>query len=328
MTSSDPGRLLWEEHCCLPLDTEASVTELNRYGRRGGAYVSVNVGYSPHSKADALSYLEHFRVGVEADDHLALAETVADIDAAHATGRTVVAFDLEDSGPLEGDLDMVDRFYELGVRALLPTYNLRNAAGSGCLDVVDEGLTDYGRALVARMNEVGMFVDGSHCSTRTGLDLSEASTQPMIYSHSGMRSVWNHERNITDEQALACAETGGVIGLAGVGIFLGPNTATLDALIAQIDYAVDLVGIDHVGLGSDFCFDNEDFTNATITNPELFPEAYTRWGPLTFIEPEELHDLEHALENRGYTDDAITAIFGGNFRRIAGDVWKPVRSRH
>jgi membrane dipeptidase len=320
---ADGRRLLWEEHCCLPLTTEAGVDELTRYARRGGAYVSVNVGYSPHSKADALGYLDHFRAGVEANDGLSLAHTADDIDEAHAAGRTVVAFDLEDSGPLEGDLDMVERFYELGVRSLLPTYNLRNRAGSGCLDVVDEGLSGYGRDLVARMNEVGMFVDGSHCSTRTGLDLCEVSTQPVIYSHSGMRAVWNHERNITDAQAIACAETGGVIGLAGVGIFLGPNTATLEALIAQIDYAVSLVGIEHVGLGSDYCFDGDDFSNAAMTNPDLFPDAYTRWGPLNFIEPEGLHQLEHELAARGYPDDAITAIFGGNFRRVAGLVWRP-----
>ncbi|MGX7678575.1 dipeptidase [Jatrophihabitans sp. DSM 45814] len=314
-------RLLWEQHCCLPLTSTAEVTGLNRYSRRGGAYVSVNVGYAPHSQADSLGLLEYFRARIEADSHLALAATVSDIDAAHRAGRTVVAFDLEDSGPLEGDLDMVQRFYDLGVRSLLPTYNLRNRAGSGCLDVVDEGLTRYGRDLVARLNEVGMFVDGSHCSARTGLDLSAVSTSPMIYSHSGLRAVWDHPRNITDDQALACAQTGGVIGLAGVGIFLGPNTATLDALIAQIEHAVELVGIDHVGLGSDYCFDGDDFNDEVARNPELFPEAYTRWGPLRFIEPEGLLELEECLVARGYPDEAVTAIFGGNFRRVAETVW-------
>lgn len=314
-------RLLWEQHCCLPLTTDAEVGGLNRYGRTGGSYVSVNVGYAPHSMRDSLRILDYFRTRISDDDRLALAATVRDIDAAHNAGRTVVAFDLEDSGPLEGDLDMVQRFYDLGVRSLLPTYNLRNQAGSGCLDTVDEGLTRYGRDLVKRMNEVGMFVDGSHCSTRTGLDLSEASTRPMIYSHSGMRAVWDHPRNITDEQALACAQTGGVIGLAGVGIFLGPNIATLDALIAQIDHAISVVGIEHVGLGSDYCFDGDDFNNEVAANPDLFPDAYTRWGPLRFIAPEGLLQLEEALVSRGYPGDAVTAIFGGNFRRIAEEVW-------
>jgi membrane dipeptidase len=299
------------------------VSELARYSRRGGAYVSVNVGYSLHSRRDSLGFLAQFRAGVEADPRLSFAATVADIDAAHTDNRTVVAFDLEDCGPLEGDLDMVSEFYRLGVRSMLPTYNLQNEAGSGCLDPIDEGLTRYGRDLVRRMNEVGMFVDGSHCSTRTGLDLSSTSEQPMIYSHSGMRGLWEHPRNITDEQALACAATGGVVGLAGVGIFLGPNTATLDALVAHIEYAIDLVGIEHVGLGSDYCFDGEDFAAEAAANPDLFPAAYTKWGPLQFIEPEALLHLDGALTARGYDVDSVAAILGGNFRRVAAQVWRP-----
>jgi membrane dipeptidase len=314
--------LLWEQHCCLPLTPAADVSELTRYSRPGGAYVSVNVGYAPHSKQQALGFLEQFRTGVHDDERLHLAQSVLDIDAAQVAGRTVVAFDLEDSGPLEGDLDMVERFYDLGVRSLLPTYNLRNAAGSGCLDVVDEGLTGYGRDLVARLNEVGMFVDGSHCSTRTGLDLSAVTTRPMIYSHSGMRAMWDHPRNITDDQARACAETGGVIGIAGVGIFLGPNTATIDALVVHIDHAVELVGIEHVGLGSDYCFDGDDFTAEAAANPQLFPAAYTRWGPLNFVAPEDLLCLDDALAQRGYDHAAIAAVLGGNFRRVAGQVWR------
>jgi membrane dipeptidase len=314
--------LLWEQHCCLPLTPAADVSELTRYSRPGGAYVSVNVGYAPHSKQQALGFLEQFRTGVHDDERLHLAQSVLDIDAAQVAGRTVVAFDLEDSGPLEGDLDMVERFYDLGVRSLLPTYNLRNAAGSGCLDVVDEGLTGYGRDLVARLNEVGMFVDGSHCSTRTGLDLSAVTTRPMIYSHSGMRAMWDHPRNVTDDQARACAETGGVIGIAGVGIFLGPNTATIDALVAHIDHAVELVGIEHVGLGSDYCFDGDDFTAEAAANPQLFPAAYTRWGPLNFVAPEDLLCLDDALAQRGYDHAAIAAVLGGNFRRVAGQVWR------
>jgi membrane dipeptidase len=315
--------LLWEQHCCLPLTPAADVSELARYARPGGAYVSVNVGYAPHSKQEALGFLDQFRTGVQDDERLHLAHSVLDIDAAQVAGRTVVAFDLEDSGPLEGDLDMVERFYDLGVRSLLPTYNLRNAAGSGCLDEVDEGLSGYGRDLVARLNEVGMFVDGSHCSTRTGLDLSAVTTRPMIYSHSGMRAMWDHPRNITDDQARACAETGGVIGIAGVGIFLGPNTATIDALVAHIDHAVELVGIDHVGLGSDYCFDGDDFTAEAAANPQLFPAAYTRWGPLQFVAPENLLRLDDALALRGYDDAATAAVLGGNFRRVAGQVWRP-----
>src|SRR2546426_492901 len=154
--------LMWEQHCCLPLSAQADLGELARYARPGGSYVSANVGYAPHSAADVLGLLAVFRQRVTSDQTYALAATTADIEQAHRSDRVAVAFDLEDSGPLEGDLSRVRQFYDLGVRTLLPTYNHRNAAGSGCFDTSDEGLTSYGRALVREMNAVGMVVDGSH----------------------------------------------------------------------------------------------------------------------------------------------------------------------
>jgi microsomal dipeptidase-like Zn-dependent dipeptidase len=322
--SSRPRRppLLWEQHCCLPLERRADVGELARYRRPGGSFVSVNVGYVPHSADDVTSLITNWRKRITADDRLRLAASIDDIEAVGRAGGVAIAFDLEDSGPLEGQLDRVSQFYGLGVRTLLPSYNNRNAAGGGCLDEVDEGLTAYGRALVREMNAVGMVADGSHCGARTGLNMCEVSDQPMIYSHSCMRAVWDHPRNITDEQAKACAGTGGVIGITGVGIFLGPNDATVDALVRHIDYAVDLVGPEHVGVSTDYPFDHEDFNAMLTQSPELFPDCYTRWGPINFMAPEGLLTVEEALLARGYPHDAVTAILGGNFRRVAAMVWQ------
>ena len=128
------------------------------------------------------------------------------------------------------------------MRTLLPTYNHANRAGAGCLDTDDTGLSGWGRAIVAALNDVGIVPDGSHCSARTGLDMCETSTGPVIYSHSCMKAIWGHPRNISDDQALACAATGGVIGITGVGIFLGPNTPTLEAMTRHLEYAIELVG--------------------------------------------------------------------------------------
>ncbi len=314
--------LLWEQHCCLPLAVGADVGELARYRRPGGSFVSVNVGYSPHSNSLVLSLLHDWRARVAADPRMRLAATLEDIDAATAAGEVAVAFDLEDSGPLDGDLSQLRLFYDLGVRTLLPTYNRRNAAGCGCLDETDDGLSAYGRDLVREMNAVGMVVDGSHCSTRTGLDLCEVSQLPVVYSHSCMRALWDHPRNITDDQARACAQTGGVVGITGVGIFLGPNDASVEAMVRHIDYAVELVGPEHVGISSDYSFDHEEFNALRTTNPELFPESYTRWGPINFMPPEGLLSVEDALLARGYPAQAVAAILGGNFRRVAEQVWR------
>ncbi|GIF77525.1 dipeptidase [Asanoa siamensis] len=315
-------RLLWEQHCCLPLEPTADVGELARYARPGGAYVSVNVGFTPHPTELVFELLHTWRRGVTADARLSLVDGVADIDAATRAGQVGVAFDLECSTPLGGRLERVKEFYDLGVRTMLPTYNVRNAAGSGCTDAVDEGLTAYGRDLVREMNAVGMVVDGSHCSIRTGLDLAEVTQRPMVYSHSCMRALWEHERNITDDQARACAQTGGVVGITGVGVFLGPNDASVEAMVRHIDYAVELVGPEHVGISSDYSFDLDDLNREMAENPDLFPEMYRRWGPIKIMPPEDLLRVEQALIDRGYPAQAIDGILGGNFRRVAEQVWR------
>ncbi len=313
--------LLWDQHTCLPLQVNADFDLLTRYRRRGGAFVSVKAGYSPHSFSDTMALLGHFRGAVDAHPDLELAATVADVSAIASKDRIAVVFDLEDSRPLDGDLDNLAVLAGLGVRTMLPTYNHANRAGSGCLDASDGGLTAWGRAIVAEMNRVGIVADGSHCSARTGLEMCEITTRPMVYSHSCMRTVWDHPRNITDEQARACAATGGVVGITGVGIFLGPNTPTLEAMTRHLEYAIDLVGIDHVGVSSDFSFDYDDFVEELARNPHLFDDNYTRWGTIQWMPPETLVSLAGHLDERGWNSADIAAVLGGNFYRIAQSAW-------
>ncbi|MDF3280724.1 membrane dipeptidase [Gordonia sp. N1V] len=313
--------LLWDQHACLPLQPDADVAYLERFTRDAPTYVSVNVGYAPQSFTDSTLLLDRFGAAIAAHPGLTQAWTIPDIDAAGAHGQIAVAFDLEDSNPLDGDLDNVARFVELGVRTMLPSYNHANRAGCGCLDTDDTGLTAWGRDLVAEMNSAGMVPDGSHCSVRTGLDLCEVSSKPVIYSHSCMRGVWDHPRNITDDQARACAATGGVVGITGVGIFLGPNTPTLEAMTRHLEYAVELVGIEHVGVSTDHSFDAEDFLAEIRDHPEAFDESYTRWGPIRWMAPEVFVTLGSHLAQRGWAADDITAVLGGNFRRVAECSW-------
>lgn len=312
--------MVWDQHTCLPLQTDAEVDPLVRFAG-GPTFVSVNAGFAPHSFARSVALLDHFRAAVTAHPRLELVADVADIDRVTADARIAVAFDLECSTPLDGDLANLATFADLGVRTMLPTYNHANRAGSGCLDAVDEGLTAWGRDLVAEMNAVGIVPDGSHCSARTGLDLCAVSAGPVIYSHSCMRALWDHPRNITDEQAKASAATGGVIGVTGVGIFLGPNTPTLEAMTRHLEYAVDLVGIDHVGVSTDHSFDVDDFVLELRTSPHLFDESYTRWGLIRWMPPETFVALRNHLSERGWSDADIAAVVGGNFRRVAEQCW-------
>ncbi|MBX7449040.1 dipeptidase [Mycolicibacterium sp. 3033] len=313
--------LLWDQHTCLPLQVGTAVDPLTRFQRPGGAFVSVNVGYSPQSFSDSVALLTHFRSAVDNHPDLELVSDIGDVERITSAGRIAVVFDLEDSGPLDDDLDNLAVLAGLGVRTMLPTYNHANRAGHGCLDVHDGGLTSWGEAIVAEMNAVGMVADGSHCSRRTGLDLCRVSERPVVYSHSCMTAVWDHPRNITDDQARACADTGGVVGITAVGIFLGPNTPTLEAMQRHLDHAVDLVGIDHVGISSDHSFDHADFNDEMTRNPDCFDDSYTRWGPIQWMPPETFITLGEHLRGQGWTDPDIHAVLGGNFHRVAAQTW-------
>ncbi|GAB0101658.1 membrane dipeptidase [Nocardia sp. JMUB6875] len=333
---SQAGRpRLWEQHCCLPLLPTADLTELTRYPL--GSYLSVNIGYSPQSTRESLELVTQFRRDALTDGRFRLVHSIEDAWPETPTAETestlALAFDLEDSGPLEGDLDNVELFYELGLRSLLPSYNYANAAGCGCLDANDTGLTAYGRELIRKLNEVGVFADGSHCSVRTGLDIAETTTVPMIYSHSNFAALWAHPRNITDEQAKACAATGGVIGINGVGIFLGHNEPAsraerVAAMADHVVYGVELLGIEHIGISSDFSFDGEEFNDVIFASPESFSEEYTRYGRLQWTPPEDLlgesdvPGLDEVLAARGFTESDRSAVFGGNFARAARQVWR------
>lgn len=315
--------VVWEQHCCLPLHAGADVGQLARYLDAGASFVSVNVGYAPQGLRDAVSVLSTFRAYLLAHpDTFVLATGIADVVLAKKTGRLAVAFDLEDANPLEGRLDLLQVFYDLGVRTLLPTYNTKNLAGHGCLDDSGEGLTAWGRDLVGEMNRVGMVVDASHANIRTSMDLFEVSCAPVIFSHSSMLALWDHPRNITDDQVRACAATGGVVGINGVGIFLGENDIRTETIVNHIDHAVSLVGPEHVGIGLDYVFDIDDLEEEGNVNPELFQPSDLQVFADGFAPPEHLPEIASELTVRGYTDVEVAAILGGNFLRVASEVWK------
>jgi len=316
--------VLWDQHACVELVETADIADLRRYRGAGGGYVSVNVGYAPHAPELTASLLRSFRAQVNAIDGLELADTVGDIDRIAGRGDTAVAFDLEDCAPLGGDLDAVGPLVAQGVRTLGPTYNHANRAGGGCLDAADDGLTAWGRDLVAEMNRRGMVPDGSHVGARTTFDMCRVSARPVVFSHSNMRAVWDHPRNITDDQARAVRDTGGVVGITGVGIFLGPNTPTLEAMVRHIDYAVGIVGVAHVGVSTDFSFDWRTFRDTVAASPELYDDSYTRWGLMEWMPPETFVGLGSALAARGWTDADTAAVLGGNFRRVAAESWEPL----
>ncbi len=330
MTAADDrtANIIWDSHAGFAFMQPGDLAELSRWTKSGVDFVSVNIGYDvePWTKSvEALSGYRHWlRHNTE---HFTLVTDFADVVAAKKAGKLAVSFDIEGADSLNGDLGMVDFYYRLGVRQMLFVYNRNNMVGGGCHDG-NEGLTDFGRQVVDEMNRVGMVVDASHCSHRTSMELMERSSAPVVFSHSNARALHDHERNIQDDQIKACAAQGGVIGINGVGLFLGEGDAT-DRILAHIDYMCERVGARHVGLGLDsilFCQPDD-----ALSVEELGPRATTYWppaqypnAPMAFAPIEVMPDLINGMRQRGYSDADIAGITGGNFARIAAQVWKPV----
>jgi len=220
---------------------------------------------------------------------------------------------------------MVELYHALGVRQMLFAYNKNNLAGGGCHNG-NEGLTDFGRAVIGEMNRLGMVVDLSHCAHRTTMEAMELSSAPCIFSHSNSRELWDHERNIRDDQVKACAATGGVVGIVGIGIFLGDNDISTPTLADHIDHYVNLVGPQHVGIGLDYAFENEDeeagLGSVLDAAPDYWPKAQYDYPSVDCAHPRQIFELTEELLRRQYKEDDVVAILGGNFMRVAEAVWK------
>ncbi len=314
--------LVWDDHGGFAYESGDMLAGLERWRTSGIDYMSINAAYDLKPWTLAIEALSQFRLWIrEHPETLVQVEVVADIHRAKAEGKLAVTFDVEGMNALNGDAGMVDMFYRLGVRHMLFAYNRNNLAGGGCHDE-DTPLTDFGRQVIREMNRVGMVVDCSHTGYRTTMDALEASDSPVIFSHSNARAVRDHERNIWDDQIKACAATGGVVGVTGVGIFMGPDGPTIDHLVEHIDHMVELIGAQHVGVGMDSVLHSAEAGGPFTRNRDYWPESQYPDGGTGYVPPETMPKVTEALLTRGYSTDDVRAIMGGNFMRIAETVWK------
>lgn len=317
--------LVWDNHACMPLRPadESFLPQIERARAAGVDVVALNVGYGPLDLVSHLRMLASFRRWFTAHgDRYLLVECVADIDRARRDDKLAVFFDVEGMAPLDqGDHGLVQLFHDAGVRWMLIAYNRNNAAGGGCYDD-DPGLQPHGRALLAEMKRVGMLVCCSHTGHRTALDVMAHADNPVIFSHSNPSAVYPHTRNIPDELIKACAATGGVVGINGIGIFLGDNDNRPQTLVRHIDHVAQLVGPDHVGIGLDYVFDRQELADAVVAMRETYPDDPTYHQEIKMVGPEAFSAIAAGLLERGYGEADVRKILGGNWRRVAAQVWR------
>lgn len=315
--------IVWDNHTCLPLRADDRfLPQLERCHDAGFTVVTANIGFDLTAFENNIRVLAHFRRWLrQHSDRFVLVDSVADVYTAKTSGRLGVCFDLEGGCGLGDQLSMIELYYELGVRWMLMAYNMNNSVGGGCQDE-DSGLTSFGREVLDEMVRVGMVPCCSHTGWKTCAQVMEHVNGPVIFSHSNAYAVHPHPRNIPDELARACAETGGVVGVNGLGPFLGDPDVSTEALFRHIDHYVQLVGPDHVGLGLDYVFDVQDMEDYIAARPDLYPPDRGYDEVFRFVEPERLPAIVQMMLDRGYSREAVSKIVGGNHLRVASAAWK------
>src|SRR5260370_10228654 len=246
------GRLFWDNYSCRrlrPLD-ESFLPHCERYRRANVQVVTLNVGFGEQTIEQHLRIIAQFRrwISLRTDEYR-LIESVADIEQAGRENKLAITFDIEGAGAIGDQLSLIAVYYELGVRWMLMAYNRGNLVGAGCHDAEDKGLTKFGRCVVDEMERVGMVACCSHTGRRTSLDVMACSHNPVIFSHSNPKALCDHPRTIADTLTPPCAPPASAVAITAVLLFLGNNDVRTEKRVRSIDYAVSLIGDDHVGSG-------------------------------------------------------------------------------
>jgi len=277
----------------------------------------------------AVRNIEEWNRRFEAHRNLIMpVRTAADIRKAKDERKVGIIIGFQNATPIEDDLDLLQIFWDLGVRIIQLTFQDRNYVGDGCWERTDAGLSEFGLRVVKEMNRQGILIDLSHCGPRTTMEAIEASTKPAAFTHANPKSITDSRRNKTDEQIMALAEKGGVVGATLYPPLL-PNgyESSLNDFLDVIDYLVKLVGTDHVAVGSDFTEEQPEgfFTGALTGKSWEKPLADTKYPvtyPRGFRSAKDFLNLTRGLLERGYAEEDVRKIIGGNWFRLLSQVWE------
>jgi membrane dipeptidase len=267
-----------------------------------------------------------------------LVRTADDILAAQAEGSTGLIMGWQNILPFGTSLDRVAAFHALGLRIAQLTYNEAGLAGDGCIDERGGGLTRFGRALVPEMNRVGIGIDLSHCGDRTAFEAARASAKPVFLTHANAKAVNDRVRNKLDDTIRAVADTGGVIGVSIHGFMNWDgdpaHPPSLDNFVRHARHVADLVGVEHVGIGTDFSAVKDAASVRSVLDmskgsyPEtggVFAAAFGNESagryPRETPTPRQFPRILDALSRARFSAADVEAIGGGNFLRAFRQVW-------
>jgi membrane dipeptidase len=260
------------------------------------------------------------------DEYFMRIDSAADFDRVRGSGKIGVLLGMQNSEHFTTP-DDVDYFHGIGQRVSQLTYNWRNRIGNGATERRDDGISDFGALIIERMNRVGMAVDTSHCGDRTTIDACEISKKPVLITHSNARGLIPHPRAKPDDAIKRVAATGGVMGISGVRNFVRDREpTTIEHFLDHFDYVRKLVGVEHLGVGSDMDLDGYDDLPADekAALKAQFKQSYgfREKSEIEGIDhPKRMFDVTEGLVRRRYSDAEIGAILGGNFKRALSETW-------
>ena len=290
-------------------------------------HIAIGTG-GPDAYLETLQFLSGYNSLIARHDAwFERVDTPERLDGIKASGRVGIILGIQNSEHFR-KVDDVDYFYGLGQRVSQLTYNARTLIGNGSTERRDEGVSDFGVSIIERMNKLGMAVDVSHCGDKTTLDAFELSKKPVLITHSNCRALNpNHPRCKTDEAIKAMAAKGGVMGITEVRMFVSAKEPTgVGAMLDHYDYVAKLVGVEHVGVGSDIDLLGYDAMPAEEYK-QLKAGYKSTYGFRDKIDLDGYNfakrpfDLAEGLIRRKYSDANIGAILGGNFRRVVKEIW-------
>jgi membrane dipeptidase len=325
-------------------DPAARAECLEAWDASGVTCVFQNAGEEHDSPLRIMKRLARFTYAADLlRDVAPRAACPADVEDAHRSGKHAFYFSAnavplqQDWVTVEDELRYIRIFFQLGIRMMHLTYNRRNVIGDGCAEPANAGLSDFGRSVVKEMNRVGVIVDIAHSGFQTSLEAALASEQPMVASHSGAHALSGHYRCKPDEVIKAVADTGGFCGVCCIPRFLG-GTGDINAFLDHIEHLRNLVGADHIAIGTDVSYIPESYEAECKKIPSRGPrrDAWRTYWPNTnfgdpqWSKPEQRLSMAWTnwpmftvgMVQRGIPDDEIRKILGLNVMRVAKAAWE------
>lgn len=314
--------------------------------REGGVTASMYTTALPMDDApDALVRIRDLYRALQRDPSSQVIRTVEDIRSVKADGRYGYIVGSQNSRHIGTDLAWLEVFWQLGMRVLQLTYNERNFVGDGCLEPNDGGLSHFGKRAIREANRLGLTIDLSHAGRRTCFEAIEHSERPVMFSHMGIASLVPGPRSITDDMMKTIADAGGVVGITTfprVNWRGGDRRPSLGDFVEALERAIEVMGIDHVGIGTDYAAAPKAYPEWVI---EYLAETYapyrdgassSRPGMQAVLGGIDIHDeqlegfagihhfprITEELLRRGYSKDDVHKVLGGNFLRVFEATWR------